>query len=112
MQWPNINNTRQYLFSRHNSLNNEISNCIKERDEKLNEAMSKALDIVDDETSNGTFSFNSLGAQAMGLIFSCVKFHNIHWQYSTEVKAKSAKIAIKGINTFNQFLNQQRMFGY
>ena len=106
----NVYKTKAYLNNRYTTLNNEINNLIRERDEKLNEALSKALDLADDETDKGIFSPYSLSAQALGAICSYVVPRNIHWQYSIEVDAKFAKIYAKGINAINQFLNQQRAF--
>ncbi|MCH5309310.1 MAG: hypothetical protein J1E58_05550 [Prevotella sp.] len=107
----NAYKTKAYLNHKHTTLNNGIKNLIRERDEKLNEALSKALDLADDETDKGMFNVYSLSAQALGTIYSYVVPRNIHWQYSIEVDAKFAKIFAKGINAFNQFPNQQRMFG-
>ena len=107
----NVYKTKIYLNYRCNTLNNKLNNYIRERDEKLNEALNKALDLADDETDKGIFSACSLSAQALGTIYSYVVPRNIHWQYSIEVDAKLVKIFAKGINAFNQFLNQQRMLG-
>ncbi len=74
---------------------NEIINCnnlsqeiIRERDNKLNDALSNALDIADDEMDKNTFNSNSLGSQAICNIFGFMVLYNIRIQYSAEVQAK------------------------
>ena len=89
----------------------KIDEQTKDRDKKLNEALSKALDLADDETDKGIFNSGSLGGQAMGAIFSYTVLQDIHWQSSLDVKAKTSKIIAKGVNSFIQFLNQQRLPG-
>ena len=106
----NVYKTKTYLNYRYTTLTNEIKNYIRERDEALNESLNKALDLADDETDCGTFCANSLGGQAMEAILFYVIQHNIYWRYSIEVNAKLAKIIDKGVNAFNQFINQQTYF--
>ena len=88
-----------------------INELIKDRNRKLNEALGKALDLADEETDKGRFDICSPSLQVMTAIYDYARSHNISCQYSIEVDAKFAKIFAKGINAFNQFLNQQRMFG-
>ncbi len=73
---------------------------IRQRDDKLNEALSKALDIVVDEIDKNIFNLNSLGPQALGNIFGFMELHNIRIQYSAEVQAKLTKITAKGLGLF------------
>ena len=87
----------------------QIDKQTKDCNKKLNEALSKALDLVDDETDKGIFNSNSLGGQAMGAIFSYTVLQDIHWQSSLDVKEKTSKIIAKRVNNFIQFLNQQRL---
>ena len=89
----------------------KIDEQTKDRDKKLNEALSKALDLADDETDKGTFNSSSLGGQAMGAISSYIVLQDIHWQSSLDVKEKTSKIIAKRVNNFIQFLNQQRLLG-
>ena len=84
-----------------------INELIKDRNRKLNEALGKALDLADDETDKGRFDICSPSMQVMTTIYDYARLHNISCQYSIEVDAKFAKIFAKGINAFNQFLNQQ-----
>ena len=88
-----------------------INELIKDRNRKLNEALGKALDLADEETDKGRFDICSPSLQVMTAIYDYARSHNISCQYSIEVDAKFAKIFAKGINAFNQFLNQQRMLG-
>ena len=108
----NVYKTKQYLSSRQTTLNNQINNRNRERNEKLNEALSKALDLADDEIDNGKFALCSPSMQVITTIYNYARLHNISCQYSIEVDAKFAKIIAKGASALNQFLNQQRMFGY
>ena len=80
--------------------NNPSQEIIRERDTKLNEALSKAWDIVDDEMDKNTFNSNSLGSKASGHIYSFMALYNIRIQYSAEVQAKIAKFTANGINKF------------
>ncbi len=73
---------------------------IRQRDDKLNEVLSKALDIVDDEMDKNIFNLNSLGFQAICNIFGFMALYNICIQYSAEVKAKLAKVTARGLGLF------------
>lgn len=73
---------------------------IRQRDDKLNEALSKAWDIVDDEIDKNIFNLNSLGSQALGHVYSFMALYNIRIQYSAEVLAKLAKVTARGLGLF------------
>ncbi len=73
---------------------------IRERDDKLNDALSKAWDIVDDEIDKNIFNLNSLGSQALGYVYSFMALYNIRIQYSAEVEVKLAKVTAKGLGPF------------
>ncbi len=86
---------------------NEIINCnnllqeiIRERDTKLNDALSKALDIADDEIDINMFNPRSLGSQAICNIFGFMALYNINILPSAEVQAKIVKFTANGINKF------------
>lgn len=73
---------------------------IRKRDDKLNDALAKALDLVDDETDKGVFYINSLGSQVLGNIYGFMVWYNIRLQYSLEFMVKFAKITAKGLSQF------------
>lgn len=68
---------------------------IRQRDDKLNEALSKAWDIVDDEIDKNIFNINSLGSKAICNILGFMALHNIRIQYSAEVEIKLANVQAK-----------------
>lgn len=90
----NCNNELQSIRSK------KTYDWIRKRDDKLNDALAKALDLVDDETDKGVFYINSLGSQALGNICGFMALCNIRIQYSPEVMAKLAKITAKGLPQF------------
>lgn len=85
---------------RRNYLNRQITTRTKERNENLNDALSDALDIVDDEMNKNTFNPNSLGFQALGNIYNFMVLYNIRLQYSPEVQVKLSKITAKEMAKF------------
>ena len=85
----NCNNELQSIRSK------KTCDWIRKRDDKLNDALAKALDLVDDETDKGVFYPNSLGSQALGNIYNFMVLYNIRLQYSPEFMAKFAKITAK-----------------
>lgn len=93
---------RIYLNVKHKYLYSHKNKKIKERDDKLNEAISKALEIIEDEVYNNAFSLNSLGAQVAGVIYSYMALHDIRLQYSAEVNTRLLNIttivSAKGMN--------------
>ena len=75
-----------------------LNDKIKERDDKLNEAISKALELFDDEICKIAQGQNSLGLQATGQIYSYMALQNIRIQYSLDVKTKLSKLMVKAKN--------------
>ncbi len=73
---------------------------IRQRDDKLNEALSKAWDIIDDDIDKNIFNLNSLGYHALGSVCVFMASNNIRIQYSAEVKAKLAKVTARGLGLF------------
>ncbi len=84
--------TRIYLNIRHNRLDFHKNKKIKDRDDKLNEAISKALEIIDNEISYNVPPQDSLGMQAVGHVFIYMASQHIQLQYSAEVNAWLSKI--------------------
>lgn len=80
--------------------NNQSQEIIRERDAKLNEALSKALEIADDEIYKNMFNPCSLGSQAICNIFGFMALYNINIHPSAEVQAKIAEFTADGINKF------------
>ena len=94
----NVYKTKQYLDYRYSTLNNEKNYKIRECNDKLNEALSKAFDIADDETNNGIFPQNSSGVKVATVILLYIGINNIEWQCSVDVKMKLSKLVNKGAN--------------
>lgn len=105
--------TRIYLNIRHKYLESHKNKRIKDRDDKLNEAISKALEIIDDEISNNVFPQDSLGLQAVGQVLTYTALQNIELQYSAEVNARLYKITrIVNAKGMNDFRMQLQKFGW
>lgn len=88
-----------------------IDEQIKDRDEKLNEALSKALDLADKDLENQVNYNNSKGLEAMATILSYMFVNYIKIKYSSEVILKQERIinrAAKEIK-YQSFINQLRM---
>lgn len=96
-------------FRRNYYLNRQITTRTKERNENLNDALAKALDLIDDETDKGVSYINSLGSQALGAILSFIALNSICIQYSTEVDAKQFKLIAKGC--FQSLKEELKRFG-
>ena len=98
----NLSKTRLYLSSRQIALNEQINSSIRERNSKLNETLSEALDLIKKEEDDGISVFNSLGLQVYNKILSYTKWYDIQWQPSIDVVAKEAMLVHRGIKFFNQ----------
>ena len=111
-----ISTTRHYatlssLRLQYNNLVLSVNKKIKERDDKLNEAISKAWELVDDEICKIAQGQNSLGLQATSQIYSYMTMQNIWIQYSIDVKIKFSKIMVKAKN-INDLLVELQKFGW
>lgn len=99
------------LRLQYNHLVSSVNEKIKERDDKLNEAISKALEIIDNELSGNEYPADSLGMHAVGQIFSYMAMQNIRLQYSAEVNARLSKITtIVCVKSMNDLLGQMQKF--
>lgn len=102
---------RIYWDIRHKRLDSYKNKKIKERDDKLNEAISKALEIIDNEIPDNVYPQNSLGMYVVGQIFSYMSLENIRLQYSAEVNARLSKITmIVGAKGMNDLWGQLQKF--
>ena len=101
--------TISYLRLQYNNLLLSVKKKIRERDDKLNESISKALELVDDEICKIAQGQNSLGLQATGQIYSYMALQDIRIQYSIDVKTKLSKIMVKAKN-MNDLLAHLKMF--
>ena len=101
--------TPSSLRLQYNNLVGSVNKNTKERDDKLNEAIGKALDLVEDEVAKRTFCPTSSSVQAMIAIFSYIKSQDIHLHYSADVNTKRAKIFAKGLSEVHIYL---KMFGW
>lgn len=105
--------SRIYLNIRHKHLDLQKKKKIKDRDDKLNEAISKALEIIDNEISYNVPPKNLLGMQSVGQVLTYMALQNIRLQYSAEVNARLSKITrmvnAKGMNDFRV---QLQKFGW
>jgi len=88
---------------------NNVPQNIRERDNKLNDALSKAVDVADDEIDKNMFNPRSLGSQAICNIFGFMELYNIRIQPSAEVQTKIAKFTANGIN---KYVFDIRKFGW
>ena len=104
--------TLSSLRLQYNNLVLSVNKKIKERDDKLNEAISKALEIIEDEVYNNVFSPNSLGDRVTSFIYSYMALQDIRLQYSAEVNARLLKItAIVRAKCMNELLAKLQKFG-
>lgn len=101
--------TLSSLRLQYNNLILSVNKKTKERDDKLNEAIGKALDLVEDEVAKRIFCPTSSSVQAMVAISSYIKSQDIHLYYSADVNTKRAKIFAKGISELHTYL---KMFGW
>ena len=101
--------TSSSLMLQYNNLLLSVKKKIRERDDKLNESISKALELVDDEICKIAQGQNSLGLQATGQIYSYMALQDIWIQYSIDVKTKLSKIMVKAKN-MNDLLAHLKMF--
>ncbi len=98
---------------RHKYLDSHKNKKTKDRDDKLNEAICKALEIIDNEISYNVPPQDSLGMQAIGQIFTYKALQNIELQYSAEVNAWLYKITrIANAKGMNNLWMQLQMFGW
>ena len=97
---------RFLLQSQFRLLVSRTNEKIKERDEKINDALSKALDILNNEADNNIMPQNSLGIKLLGEIFFYLSTQNIQIQYSMEVHAKRKSLAAKGIGRLLSEINR------
>ena len=88
------------LIQQSNEVVKQLYDWIKKRNDKLNDALAKALDLVDDETDKGVFYINSVGSHSLGSIYGFIALCNIRIQYSSEVTAKLTKITAKELPQF------------
>ena len=92
----------------------KIDEQTKGRDKKLNEALSKALDLVNKDIENRVYYANSKGLEALVIILSYMSVNYIKIKYSAEVVLKQKRIfnvAAKEIELQN-FINQLKMLGW
>ena len=92
----------------------QIDKQTKDRDEKLNEALSKALDLVGKDMENRVYYAESKGIEALAIILSYMSINYIKIRYSVEVVLKQKRIfnwAAREIELQN-FINQLKMLGW
>lgn len=92
----------------------KIDEQTKDRDKKLNEALSKALDLVGKDMENRLYYVESKGIEALAIILSYMSVNYIKIRYSAEVVLKQERIfnwAAREIELQN-FINQLKMLGW
>ena len=113
----NTTSSSQYYYQlkeQRGKLVYQIDKQTKDRNKKLNEALSKALDLVDKDIENRVYYANSKGLEALVIILSYMSVNYIKIKYSAEIVLKRERIfnvAAREIELQN-FINQFKMLSW
>ena len=102
------------LKDQHVKLLCKIDEQIKERNKKLNEALSKTLDLVDKDLENRVYHDDSIGLKTWATILCYMATNNIKMKYSVEVILKQEQIVNRAAREikYQSFINQLKMLSF